>query len=152
MPSASPELPQPWDAFLAAVDALLPDPWILSLDGLRRQRSVRIDLGLDLADSSLRSVTIFLGRQATSTTSRSFLTMQRRFFSVLRGRSHRWRRSITCTSSTLEWPAFRNRMLSGSSSCRVASRRSGYSHLKVTTWRYPSSLETARWIGRTLLT
>ena len=26
MPSASPELPQPWDTFLAAVDALLPDP------------------------------------------------------------------------------------------------------------------------------
>ena len=26
MPSASPELPQPWDKFLAAVDALLPDP------------------------------------------------------------------------------------------------------------------------------
>src|SRR5256886_5927501 len=43
-------------------------------------------------------------------------------------------------------------MLSGSSSCRVASRSSGYSYLKVTTWRYPSSLETARWIGRTLLT
>jgi hypothetical protein len=26
MPSASPELPQPWDTFLAAVDTLLPDP------------------------------------------------------------------------------------------------------------------------------
>src|SRR2546430_1275341 len=60
--------------------------------------------------------------------------------------------SITCPSSTLGWPAFRNRMLSGSSSCPVASRSSGYSYLKVTTWRYPSSLETARWIGRTLLT
>src|SRR5216117_1381246 len=55
--------------------------------------------------------------------------------------------SITCPSST---SAFRNRMLSGSSSCPVASRSSGYSYLKVTTWRYPSSLETARWIGRTL--
>ena len=47
MPSASPELPQPWDTFLAAVDALLPDPRILSLDALRRQGSVRIDLGLN---------------------------------------------------------------------------------------------------------